>query len=101
MFGVQRPIRRGGNKLINTLKYKTMIEAIASGLIALLIFAFGYGRLAEKLDNQKEINDSRHFQMNKEIDTLKKTYEVLNKMSISIALIEQEIKKINENLKQK
>jgi len=77
-----------------------MLEAIVSGLIALVVFAFGYGRLSEKINNQKEINDSRYFQTNKEIDTLKKTYEVLNKINTSIALIQQDLAGIKEKLKQ-
>ena len=75
-------------------------SAISLG-VALLMFAFGYGRLSEKMDNRKEMSDSRYFQLNKEIDVLKKTYEVLNKMSISIALIEQDIKKIHDKFNNK
>ncbi len=75
-----------------------MIEALASLLISLVIFAIGYGKLVEKVKSNREVSDSRYSLVQKEIDMLREDFKVLNEIKVTLAELKKDVQHIIERL---
>lgn len=50
---------------------KTMLEAMISLSIAIIVFAFGYGKLNSDVKNNKQVSDDRYKLLQKDLDSIK------------------------------
>jgi hypothetical protein len=71
-----------------------MIEAITSAAITLVIFAIGYGRLIEKIENLKQ--DVRG--QGSDIHNLENDIKTINDLRVDLAEIKKDIHYIKEKI---
>lgn len=80
-----------------------MMEALIAGIVSLVTFGIGYGKVIQMVKGNKEIMETKIANLQEQIDALDKNHEsvttILIDMKVSIAEIKRDIHFIKDNLK--
>jgi hypothetical protein len=80
-----------------------MLEAIVAGVVSIITFSIGYGKLIQLVKSNREISETKIANLQEQVDALDKNREdmtaILIDVKISIAEIKRDIHFIKDSLK--
>lgn len=80
-----------------------MLEAIIAGVVSIVTFSIGYGKVTQLVKSNREITETKIANLQEQIDGLHKDNESINPilmdLKVSMAEIRRDIQFIKESLK--